>query len=130
MLTKEQVLSASENEFMTDEQLAYMQTRLLMMKEQLLVSDTESIDSGRPSDPLDQAQQEMQFLVYLRQKSLNTDLLSEVEKALYKIQYGEFGFCEISGEPIDIRRLLANPTSRTSIEEQERLERSQLMAVN
>jgi DnaK suppressor protein len=130
MLTKEQVLSASEDEFMTDEQLAYMKTQLLLMKEQLLESDTDSIETARPSDPLDQAQQEMQFLVQLRKKSLDTDLLSEVEKALYKIQYGEFGFCEISGGPIDIRRLLANPTSRTSVEEQERLERNQLMAVS
>jgi DnaK suppressor protein len=128
MLTKEQVLSASEDEFMTDEQLAYMQSQLLKMKEQLLGSDTDSIEPGRQSDPLDQAQQEMQFLVHLRKKSLDTDLLSEVEKALYKIQYGEYGFCEISGEPIDIRRLLASPTSRTSLEEQERLERNQLMA--
>jgi RNA polymerase-binding transcription factor DksA len=74
MLTKEQVLSASEDEFMTDEQLAYMKTQLLLMKEQLLESDTDSIETARPSDPLDQAQQEMQFLVQLRKKSLGRSI--------------------------------------------------------
>lgn len=126
-MTEEHLLSASE--FMNDVQLSYIQSRLESMRQQLLSTDLEAVASERPSDPLDQAQQEMQYLVLLRKRSFESDLLSEVEKALYRIQQGEYGFCEISGEQIDIRRLLANPTSRTSIEEQERLERIRTAAI-
>ena len=97
------------------------------MKKQILLNNSSSIVADQHSDPLDQAQEATQYMVQLRKKALDTDLLSEVEKALYRMQIGEYGYCEISGEPIDSRRLLANPISRTCIEEQENLERRQAM---
>lgn len=112
---------------MNQDQLSLIHAQLNEMKKQLLVKNAELVKQEHASDPLDQAQQEMQSMVQLRQKSLDTDLLSEVEMALYKIQCGEYGYCEISGEPISIQRLQANPTSRTSIEEQERLEHTRMV---
>lgn len=109
------------------QQLTALQSRLLSMKEQILSNNSCSIGADRHSDPLDQAQEVTQSMVQLRKRALETDLLSEVELALYKMQIGEYGYCEISGELIDSRRLLANPVSRTGIEEQEKLERQRAM---
>lgn len=125
MSNETQLLSDRLNDSINKEQLASIQTRLSAMKKQLLTTVTNSAETGRSSDPVDQAQQDSQQLVELRKMSLNSNLLSDVEKALYRIEIGEYGYCEISGEPIDVQRLLANPTSRTSIEEQERLELNQ-----
>lgn len=128
MLNRNQTLSEQINQFINKEQLASIHARLSAMKKQLVSPMSDQAEQERSSDPLDQAQQEMQHLVKLRKMALNSDLLSDVEKALYRIEVGEYGYCEVSGEPIDVRRLLANPTSRTSIEEQERLEREQAIS--
>ena len=127
IIEKETMMNTDESTVITRDQLTSIHTRLLTMKQQILSQHAESIEQERPSDPLDQAQHEMESLVQLRKRALDTDLLSGVGKALYKIQCGEYGYCEISGEPIDILRLQANPTSCTSIEEQERLERTQTL---
>ncbi len=110
-----------------NQQLAELQVRLLSMKSQILTDGAASLGVNRYSDPLDQAQEATETMVQLRRRALDSDLLSEVEKALHKMQIGAYGYCEISGDPIDSRRLMANPVSRTCIEEQEKLEQRQTM---
>ena len=114
IIEEKTMMNTSESTAITRDQLSSIHSRLLTMKQQILSQHTESVEQEHPSDPLDQAQHEMENLVQLRKRALDTDLLSGVEKALYRIQCGEYGYCEISGEPIDIRRLQANPTSCTT----------------
>jgi len=128
MLTKNQIVNADDEEFMNDQQLAYMRQLLEKMRRDVLdeielADNTE--DDSRASDPLDRAQQESQWLVNIRMRSMETDLLTDIDKALHKVDCGEYGYCEFTGEPIDVRRLLAHPTSRTTVEEQEKREKAE-----
>lgn len=134
MLTKEQILSASEEEFMNEEQLAFIRELLFDMRQKLQAEEKttatlEHQSSERSSDMVDQANQEEHWMVQIKVRSHESDLLSDIEKALYKVDSGNYGYCEYSGEPIDIRRLLARPTSRTTIEEQTRREKQQSLRV-
>ncbi len=122
-LTKEQVIAASEEEFMDDSQLEFIRQRLIEMRQ----SHTPVMTPAEPAeqrcaDAIDQAHVEQQWMINLRRRSYQSDLLSDIDKALRRVATGEYGYCEMSGEPIDINRLLANPVSRTTVEEQQRLE--------
>jgi DnaK suppressor protein len=124
VLTKEELIESTEADFMNEDQLEYIRELLLDMRnrfagEQLLTTT----QTERHSDLADRAHQEEQWMLSIRKRALDNDLLSDIDKALYKVERGEYGYCETSGEPIDIKRLLANPTSRTSVEEQERVEK-------
>ncbi len=127
MLTQERLLQAAEEEFMNDEQLAFMRQKLLDMRQQIIGDERvdSPVQADRLSDAADQAQQEEQWMIEIRKRSIESDLLSDIEQALYKVEIGEYGYCEYSGDPIDIRRLLAYPMSRMTVEEQERHERLQ-----
>lgn len=127
MMTKEQFVQTSPDEFMNEGQLDFVRQLLMNMRD---AANTRSIEEpgpgGRQADPIDQAWQEEQWMIRLKRRAQQTDLLTEIDKALHRVTTGEYGYCELSGEPIDVRRLLANPLSRTTVEEQDRLERSQM----
>jgi DnaK suppressor protein len=65
-------------------------------------------------------------MLQIRMRSMQSDLLSEVNQALQRMEQGNYGFCEVSGRPIEIGRLLAQPTTRMTVEEQTRIEKMEL----
>lgn len=123
MKMNEQKVTSNEESPLNDQQLIELKERLLTMKHHISLDSADSTNTNRHSDPLDQAQEATEHMMNLRNIAMRSDLLSEIEKAIYRMQIGEYGYCEISGDPIDSRRLMANPISRTCIEEQENLER-------
>ena len=74
------------------------------------------------ADQSDRATIEEEYALELRSRDRERKLLQKIRKALYLIEIGEYGFCEETGEPIGIKRLIARPTATLSIEAQERRE--------
>ena len=103
--------------------------RLLELRAQLL---NNADDTGQhlrenevTTDPSDRATLEEEYTLELRTRDRERKLLKKVEKSLRMIDDGTYGFCEETGEPIGIPRLLARPTATLSLEAQERRERVQ-----
>jgi DnaK suppressor protein len=129
VLTEEALLKAPEKEYMNEAQLAFFRQRLLELRAQLL---TNADDTGQhlrenevTTDPSDRATLEEEYTLELRTRDRERKLLKKVEKSLRMIDDGSYGFCEETGEPIGIPRLLARPTATLSLEAQERRERVQ-----
>jgi DnaK suppressor protein len=78
-------------------------------------------------DPADRATLEEEHALELRARDRERKLLKKVEAALLRIEDGSYGYCEETGEPIGVARLLARPTATLSIEAQERREMKQKM---
>src|SRR5512143_1856083 len=128
-LTEEDLLKAPDKDYMNDAQLAFFRQRLLELRDQLL---TNADDTGQhlreneiTTDPSDRATLEEEYTLELRTRDRERKLLKKVEKSLKMIDEGTYGFCEETGEPIGIPRLLARPTATLSLEAQERRERVQ-----
>jgi DnaK suppressor protein len=129
VLTDEALLQAPEKDYMNDAQLAFFRQRLLELRAQLL---NNADDTGQhlrenevTTDPSDRATLEEEYTLELRTRDRERKLLKKVEKSLRMIDEGSYGFCEETGEPIGIPRLLARPTATLSLEAQERRERVQ-----
>ena len=130
MFIEKQLLKDEEDEFISEDQLTAIRKSLIDMWDKV-VAQKEPVDlcveSERNSDEADRAQEESTWMLAIRKRASDHDLLSDIEKALYKMKIGEYGYCERSGEPIEIARLLAYPTSRMTMEEQARHEQEQQM---
>ncbi|WP_119344557.1 RNA polymerase-binding protein DksA [Facilibium subflavum] len=123
MLTEKELLEMSDNDYMNDQQLAFFKALLLQQKEELnkAIEDAKKSlsESERNTDLNDVASsQEMQQL-YLRTVDRQSKLLRKVNESLHQIDSGEYGYCEITGEPIGIKRLLARPTATLSVQAKE-----------
>jgi DnaK suppressor protein len=130
-LTETDVMKAPERDYMNEAQLAFFKQRLLELRAQLL---NNADDTGQhlrenevTTDPSDRATLEEEYTLELRTRDRERKLLKKVEKSIKLIEDGEYGFCEETGEPIGILRLLARPTATLSLEAQERRERMQKM---
>src|SRR5512141_2358049 len=130
-LTEEELLKAPDKDYMNEAQLAFFRQRLIQLRDQLL---NNADDTGQhlrenevTTDPSDRATLEEEYTLELRTRDRERKLLKKVEKSLKQIEDGEYGFCEETGEPIGIPRLLARPTATLSLEAQERRERMQKM---
>ena len=130
MFIEKQLLKDEEDEFISEDQLTAIRKSLIDMRNKV-VAQKEPVDlcveSERNSDEAGRAQEESTWMLAIRKRASDHDLLSDIEKALYKMKIGEYGYCERSGEPIEIARLLAYPTSRMTMEEQARHEQEQQM---
>lgn len=128
-LTEERILKAPEKEYMNEEQLAFFKQRLLDLKAQLLQNADDTGERLRETevttDPSDRATLEEEYTLELRTRDREHKLLKKVDKSLRLIESGGYGYCEETGEPIGIPRLLARPTATLSLEAQERWERVQ-----
>lgn len=129
LLSEAALLASDPGDYMNDAQLAFFRARLLDTKAQLQLNangTTERLkESSTPSDPADRATLEEEYTLELRTRDRERKLFVKVEAALRRIEEGTYGYCEETGEPIGIGRLLARPTATLSIEAQERRERSQ-----
>lgn len=121
------LLSMPDDAYMNDEQLAFFRRRLLADKarieEHLGEIRAAMATHERDSDTLDQAAFEEELRLQLRQADRETRLLANIEAGLRRIEAGDYGYCEETGEPIGLPRLLLRPTARLCLEAKERQER-------
>jgi DnaK suppressor protein len=131
VLTEEELLRAPDREYMSEAQLAFFRQRLVDVREQILRNAGDTGEHLRENevttDPSDRATLEEEYTLELRTRDRERKLLKKVEKSLKLIDEGSYGYCEETGEPIGIPRLLARPTATLSLEAQERRERVQRM---
>ncbi|MCF6767521.1 TraR/DksA C4-type zinc finger protein [Thiotrichales bacterium 19S11-10] len=123
MLTEAKLLAMTEDDYMNDEQLGFFRHLLEEHKNELVLSIEEAkknlSEAEHNIDLNDVAtQQEMQQL-YLRTVERQGKLLRKVESAIKRTESGDYGYCEVTGEPIGLRRLLARPTATLSIQAKE-----------
>ena len=123
------VPSESE-EFMNARQQAYFRAKLEAWKAEILDGSKETIsnlreESANHPDLVDRASAESDKALELRTRDRQRKLISKIDAALRRIEDGSYGFCEVTGEPIGLRRLEARPTATLSLEAQERHERKE-----
>ena len=114
--------------FMNDRQLAYFRRKLLAWKNELMSDSKETIETLQDNtraipDISDRASEETDRALELRTRDRQRKLVSKIDAALRRIEDGEYGYCEETGDPISLRRLDARPIATMSLEAQERHER-------
>lgn len=129
LLTEQDLLKAKDDQYMNEQQLAFFKQRLMELREQLLHNADDTGQHLRENevttDPSDRATLEEEYTLELRTRDRERKLLKKVEKSIRQIEEGSYGYCEETGEPIGIPRLLARPTATLCLEAQERRERVQ-----
>jgi len=121
---------SSDEEFMNPKQLEYFRQRLLDWKKQIL-AEAEGTLAVLQSEPLrepdmnDRASSETDWSIELRTRDRQRKLISKIDAALRRIDEGEYGYCEVTGEPISLGRLEARPIATMTLEAQERHERQE-----
>ncbi len=130
-LTEQELLAMSDKDYMNDQQLEFFRNRLTQMEAELRHNAGQTTENLREStvvpDPADRATIEEEHALELRTRDRERKLLKKVQAAIKRIDEGEYGYCEETGEPIGVRRLLARPTATLSLEAQERREIKQKM---
>lgn len=119
---------AEDEPFMNDRQLEYFRRKLLAWKHELLEQSADTLEglqeSGRNvPDIADRASEETDRALELRTRDRQRKLVSKIDAALRRIDNGEFGYCDITGEQISLKRLDARPIATMTLEAQERHER-------
>jgi DnaK suppressor protein len=119
---------AETEPFMNERQLEYFRRKLLAWKADLLDESRETIEGLQDSarnvpDLADRASEETDRALELRTRDRQRKLVSKIDSALRRIENGEYGYCEETGEPISLKRLDARPIATLSLEAQERHER-------
>jgi DnaK suppressor protein len=131
LMTEEEILAATESDNMSPRQLDFFRQRLQEERRQLLSNAQETTthlqDNESTPDPSDRASVEEEHTLELRVRDRERKMLKKIEEAILRIDSGEYGYCEETGEPIGIARLLARPTATLSIEAQERREKLKKM---
>src|SRR5690625_381415 len=129
VLTEEQLLAMPESDYMNAAQLEFFRQRLLDLEQEILNKATATTENLRETqfvpDPADRATIEEEHALELRTRDRERKLLKRVRQSLETIDSGEYGWCEETGEPIGLKRLLARPTANLSLEAQERREMRQ-----
>ena len=117
-----------DEEYMNDMQLEYFRQKLLAWKKSIVLQSVDTLEDLRQGglnqpDEVDRASLETDKSLDLRTKDRIRKLISKIDEALERIEDGNYGYCEETGEPIGIDRLEARPVATLSIEAQERHER-------
>jgi DnaK suppressor protein len=121
----------SETEpFMNDRQLAYFRNKLLRWKADIKAEARTTLDTLKEGpiqepDQTDRASSETDWALELRTRDRQRKLISKIDSALRRIESGDYGYCEITGEPISLQRLEARPIATMTLEAQERHEREE-----
>jgi len=132
MLTEEELRAAPEDEYMNAEQLEFFRQRLLAQRAEIEAdierARSELSRAENEPDELDRASAEEERWLSLRISEREGKLLRKIDEALARIEDGSYGYCEDTGDPIGILRLLARPTATLSAEaktRREQLEKTQ-----
>ena len=124
--TEAELLKMPESAYMNEAQLEFFRARLQQMEKDLLANADETTEHLRETvivpDPADRATIEEEHALELRTRDRERKLLKKVQQSLARIESGDYGFCEETGEPIGVPRLLARPTATLSLEAQQRRE--------
>jgi RNA polymerase-binding transcription factor len=119
---------ADDEPFMNEKQLEYFKRKLLNWRDELLAGSRDTIEGLQDStrnipDVADRASEETDRALELRTRDRQRKLVAKIDSALRRIDDGEYGYCEVTGEPISLKRLDARPIATMSLEAQERHER-------
>jgi len=129
--TEAELLKMPAKDYMNEAQLAFFRDMLVRLKEELMANAGETSEHLRetPSvpDPADRATIEEEHALELRTRDRERKLMKKIEQALQRIESGDYGYCDETGEPIGLKRLLARPTATLTIEAQQRRELKQKM---
>lgn len=126
--TIEQYRPTEDEEYMNSNQLEYFRVHLMMWRSELIASSRnfiqtlKEVDIRKP-DPIDQSSANTEMTVDFQTRNHQNRLLRQIDYSLSRIAEGEYGYCEITGEEIGLRRLLARPVATMCVEVQERYER-------
>jgi DnaK suppressor protein len=129
--SKVKVYKPTEKEpYMNARQLQYFKEKLIAWKDEILMSNRDTIIDMQENvapipDLVDRASSEADRALELRTRDRQRKLVNKIDAALRRIEIGEYGYCEETGEPIGIKRLEARPTATMSLEAQERHERKE-----
>jgi DnaK suppressor protein len=131
-LTEPEILAMPESEYMNDKQLEFFRVKLQTLKDDLLSNAGETTEHLREDtsivpDPADRATIEEENALELRTRDRERKLLKKISQSLSRIESGDYGFCDETGEPIGLGRLIARPTATLSLEAQQRRELKQKM---
>jgi DnaK suppressor protein len=130
-LTEERLLKMKQADYMNAQQLAFFRKLLQTMQDEYLSNAGQTSEHLRENDmvpdPADRATIEEEHALELRVRDRERKQLKKIDEALARIEDGTYGWCEETGEPIGIARLLARPTATMSVEAQARRELKQKM---
>jgi DnaK suppressor protein len=131
-LTDEEVIAMPDSEYMNDTQHAFFRLKLVTLKNDILNSAGKTTEHLREDtvvvpDPADRATIEEEHALELRTRDRERKLLKKIEQSITRIDAGDYGYCDETGEPIGVGRLLARPTATLSLEAQQRRELKQKM---
>ena len=126
-LTEQQLRAMPESDYMSDVQLAFFRTKLEILRAEVLAHAQQTVDELREevtvfADPADRATIEEEHNLEQRTREHGRKLLKMVAQALARIDSGDYGWCEETGDPIGIARLLARPIASLTVEAQQRRE--------
>lgn len=117
-----------DEKFMNAKQVEYFRRKLLAWREGIMQESRETLiqlqeDSLKEPDIADRASTETEWSVELRTRDRQRKLIAKIDSALERIEEGEYGYCEVSGDQISLKRLDARPIATMTIEAQERHEK-------
>ncbi len=131
VMSEAEILAAPEKDYMNAAQLQFFKVRLQTMEQDILRNADETTEHLRESiivpDPADRATIEEEHALELRTRDRERKLLKKIQQSIQRIDSGDYGWCEETGDPIGVPRLLARPTATLSLEAQERREMKQKM---
>lgn len=119
---------AEDEPFMNERQIEYFRRKLLAWKSEIVEDSRDTVQGMKDQtrnipDIVDRASEETDRALELRTRDRARKLVAKIDAALRRIENGEYGYCEITGEPISLKRLDARPIATMSLEAQERHER-------
>ena len=120
-----------KEKYMCEKHKTYFKKRLVDWKNEIVESNTKGLylsDTNQEissSDIVDQASSQTEKTVEMRTLNRQIKLLSKINKAIKKINNNTYGYCEETGEPIGLKRLIARPIATLSIEAQEKHEKNE-----
>jgi len=131
-LSDAEIMAMSDKDYMNDAQMAYFRIKLVILKQGILANAGETTEHLREDtvvvpDPADRATIEEEHALELRTRDRERKLLKKIEQSIQRIDSGDYGYCDETGEPIGVGRLLARPTANLSLEAQQRRELKQKM---
>lgn len=121
---------SADEPFMNPRQLEYFREKLLAWKDAIHRESAGTLtqlqsESLREADLTDRASSETDWSIELRTRDRQRKLIAKIDSALRRIENGDYGFCEVTGEPISLARLEARPIATMTVEAQERHERQE-----
>ena len=127
-----ELMAMPDSEYMNEVQLAAFRLKLSILKRDILNSAGETTEHLREDtsvvpDPADRATIEEEHALELRTRDRERKLLKKIEQSIARIDAGDYGYCDETGEPIGVGRLIARPTATLSLEAQQRRELKQKM---